>query len=123
MTATDDRVSDAVNQFVAALVTRVTTEIEQLAPQLLSRAVEHAPPSPLPVVAPKTDEWITVAEAAKRSRRSPDTVRLALAEYVRSSHKRGLRGSQERPGCSWRIRPADLAAWMDGELPKRRRPS
>lgn len=121
-----DRTSEAINQLVAAMgalaAAQVAAEVERIAPELLAHVTDQLPaPQPVPVSAP-AEVWLTVAEAARRSGRHAQTIRAALHEYERSKHKRGLRGGQPTAGGRWRIRPDDLAAWIDGEAPKRRQP-
>jgi hypothetical protein len=64
--------------------------------------------------------YLTVAQAAIYAGRNRESLYLALHEYVHSAGKRGLRGSQPGPRCSWRVLPADLEAWMAGERPAKR---
>jgi hypothetical protein len=122
MTATVDRTSEAVTQLVEAIAAlaaaQVAAEVARLAPQLLTQVAEQPP-----ATAATLPDWVTVAEAAKHARRGEATIRRALSEYVSSRGKRGLRGHQEAANCSWRIRPADLDAWIANEPPKRRRPA
>lgn len=66
--------------------------------------------------------WMTVSEASTYSRRHPQTLYTALREYRASRGKRGLRGTQTDANCTWRIRQADIDAWMEGDQPTRRKP-
>jgi hypothetical protein len=92
-----------------------------MAPTSLAETEEVRPPveSPAP-----TSPFLTVVEAAAHSRYHPQTLYTALREYVQTNGRSGLRGSQtaSRSG-RWRIRPADLEAWMAGEKPAKRRPA
>jgi excisionase family DNA binding protein len=64
------------------------------------------------------DPWMTVREAAARSRHHYQYVYDALRLYESSRHKQGLRG--HRPRGRWRIHVDDVDAWIKGEAPGRR---
>jgi hypothetical protein len=91
-----------------------------MAPTSLAETEEVRPPveSPAP-----TSPFLTVTEAAAHSRYHPQTLYVALREYVQTKGRSGLRGSQTGGHGRWRIRPADLEAWMAGEQPVKRRQS
>ena len=60
------------------------------------------------------DEYLTVAEAALRLRCCERTIRRAIeCGELRAGRVRGGRGSRG----AWRIRPADLEAWLFVDAP------
>jgi len=65
--------------------------------------------------------WMTVTQVATYARRHPDTVYDALHDWVSSSGRRGLRGSQRGARCKWDIHRDDVDAWVRDEKPVSRR--
>lgn len=63
--------------------------------------------------------WLTVAEAAARSRHHPKTVYALLRQYEATGGRKGLRGY--RPMGRWIVDVADVDAWIKGEKYGRRR--
>ncbi len=125
---TVDTVVEAVAEWIpelpshlalAAVIAAAPVLWREWAQELTAPVAEPEDMANLNVAATKPDDVLTAAEAAKHVKLNVRRVRDAAVECARSNGRKGLRGYQRGPNCSWRFFVEDLDRWLRGEPPAR----